>query len=69
MECALNDETTRVPVIRTTSEDTRILYFLVMGEKKKRVAIVAQNISEENDERRARGTLTWARTVRGDDRP
>lgn len=40
-----------------------------MGEKKKRVAIVARSISEKRDERRQLGTLTWARTGRVDDLP
>lgn len=45
------------PVIRTTPEDTRIQYFLVMGKRKKRVAIVAQNISEKRDEKKTTGYI------------
>jgi len=48
---ALCTMSTEFPVIRTTPEDTRILYFLVMWGTEKRVAIVAQKISEERDER------------------
>lgn len=39
------------PVIRTTPEDTRVQHFLVMGKRKKRVAIVAREISEKRDKR------------------
>ena len=42
------------PVTGTTPEDTRILHFLVMRKLKKRVTIVARDISEERDERSAR---------------
>lgn len=54
---------TEFPVIRTTPEDTRILHFLVTGEKEKRVAIVARVVAErEGDERELRRTLTWTAT-------
>lgn len=70
MDCALySTTTTEFPVIRTTSEDTRILYFPVTGERKKRVAIVARNINEERGERKLQGTLTWVGAGRMGDRP
>lgn len=59
---ALCTMSTGLPVIRTTPEDTRILHFLVMGAKKKRIAIVAREIAEERNEREVRRTLTWAAT-------
>jgi len=53
---ALCTVSTEFPVIRTKPEDTRILHFLVMRKTEKRVAIVAQQISEEK-ERRERNTV------------
>lgn len=70
MDCALySTTTTEFPVIRTTPEDTSILYFLVTGKGEKRVAIVARNISEKKDERNFLGALTLAGAGRMDDRP
>lgn len=49
------------PVIRTTPEDTRIQYFLVTGKRKKRVAIVAQNISERGYKEKTTGYIDLCR--------
>lgn len=40
------------------TRDTRILHFRVRGKAKKRIAIVAREITEERDEGEIRGSLT-----------